>query len=52
MQEGGGVTNPGGVLGKGRCSAEGHGLVGNVGRRWMAGLDDLRGRSFPTIMIL
>lgn len=26
-----------------RCCTEGHGLVGNIGGRWVVGLDDLRG---------
>ena len=26
-----------------RCCSEGHSLVGNIGDRWMVGLDDLRG---------
>jgi len=36
------VTIPGGVSGKGRCSFEGHGLVGNTGGSWTGGLDNLR----------
>ena len=26
-----------------RCCTEGHGLVGNIGDKWMIGLGDLRG---------
>jgi len=26
-----------------RCGIQGHGLAGNIGGRWMVGLDDLRG---------
>ncbi len=37
-QEGGGVTDPGGVQGTfGRC-VEGHGLVRTIGDGWMVGL--------------
>jgi len=43
----GGVTNPGGVQGTCRCCAEGRGLVGNIGRRWMIGLDGLEGLFQP-----
>ena len=42
-QGGGGVTDSGGVQETCRCCTEGHGLVGNIGDRWMVGLDDLRG---------
>ena len=42
-QEGGGVTNPGGIQDMFRCCTEGCGLVGNIGDRWTVGLDDLRG---------
>ena len=41
-QADGGVTVPGGVQEMFRCCSEGDGLVGNIGDRWMAGLDDLR----------
>jgi len=30
-----------------RCGTEGLGLVGNIGGRWMVGLDDLRGLFYP-----
>jgi len=30
-----------------RCCAEGRGLVGNIGERWMVGLDDLGGLFQP-----
>ena len=46
-QGGGGVTIPGGAQEKFRCCTEGHGLVGNIGDRWMVGLDDLRGLFQP-----
>ena len=36
----------GGVQEMFRCT-EGHGLVGNIGYRWMAGLDDLTGLYQP-----
>ena len=42
----GGVTIPGGVQETFRCS-EGHGLVGDIGGRWMVGLDGLGGLSQP-----
>ena len=46
-QEGGGVTDPGGVQGTfGRC-VEGHGLVRAIGDRWTVGLDDLGGLFQP-----
>lgn len=38
----GGVTFPGVVQEKCRCGTQGHGLVGNISGRWMAGVDDLR----------
>ena len=41
-QADGGVTVPGGVQEMFRCCSEGRGLVGYIGDRWMAGLDDLR----------
>jgi len=34
---------PGGVQGTFRYCTEGPGLVGNVGDRWMVGVDDLGG---------
>ena len=37
------VTIFGGVQEMFRCCTVGHGLVGNVGDRWMVGLDHLRG---------
>ena len=43
---GGGVTDPGGPQATFRCT-EGHGLVGDIGDRWMVGLDDLRGLFQP-----
>ena len=42
-QEGGGVTIPGCVQEMFSCCTEGHCLVGNVGDRWMVGVDDLKG---------
>ena len=42
-QGGSGVTITGGVQETFRCCTEGHGLVGNIGDRWMAGLDCLTG---------
>ena len=42
-QGGGGVIIPGAVQKAFRCCTEGCGLVGNVGDRWMVGLDDLGG---------
>ena len=30
-----------------RCCTNGHGLVGNIGDRWIVGLDDLGGRVQP-----
>jgi len=36
-----GVTITGGVQEIFGCCTEGHGLVGNIGGRWMVGLDDL-----------
>jgi len=44
---GGGVTVPGGVQEPFRCCTEGRSLVGNIGNRWMVGLDDLRGLFQP-----
>ena len=44
---GGGVTVPGGVQETFECCTEGRGLVGNIGDRWMAGLDGLRGLFQP-----
>jgi len=46
-QGGCGVTNPGGVQEAFRCCTEGHSLVGNIGDRWTAGLDDLTGLFQP-----
>ena len=46
-QGGGGVTVPGGVQGTFRHCTEGRGLVGNIGDRWMIGLDDLGGLFQP-----
>ena len=43
----GGVTKPGGVQGTSRCCAEGRGLVGNIGGRWVVGLDGLGGLFQP-----
>ena len=40
-QESGVVTLSGDVQGKGRCSTQEQGLVGNAGGRWMSGLDIL-----------
>ena len=42
-QGGGGVTNTRGVQEMFRYCTEGHGLVKNIGNRWTAGLDNLRG---------
>ena len=42
-QGGDGVTVPGGVKETCRCFSKGHGLVGNIGGRWLVGLDDLSG---------
>ena len=42
-QGGGRVTIPEGVQETWRCNTEGHSLVGNIGARWMVGLDDLSG---------
>jgi len=39
VQECGGVTVFGGV--RETCGTEGHGLEGNIGGKWMIGLDDL-----------
>ena len=44
---GGGVTNSAGVQAMLRCCTEGHGLVGNIGGRWMIGMDDLGGLFQP-----
>ena len=44
---GDGVTVPGGVQEMFRCCTEGHDLVVNIGDRWMAGVDDLRGLFRP-----
>ena len=33
---------PGGVQEMCRCSTKKHGLVGNIGGRWVIGLDDLK----------
>ena len=41
------MKHSGGVQGMCRCGIEGHGLVENIGRRWMARLDDLRGLFQP-----
>ena len=41
-QGGGGAIVPGGVQ-TFTCCTEGYGLVGNIGDRWTAGLDDLGG---------
>jgi len=41
-QEGGGVTVPGSAQETHRCGTEGCGLVGDIGDRWMVGLDDLK----------
>ena len=46
-QEGGAVIIPRGVQEMFRCCTEGHGLVGNIGDRWMVGLDDHRGLFQP-----
>jgi len=42
-QGGDGVTVPVGVKETCRCFSKGHGLVGNIGGRWLVGLDDLSG---------
>ena len=42
-QGGAGVTIPSGVQEKFRCCTKGHGSVGNIGRSWVAGLNDLGG---------
>ena len=44
---GGEVTVPGGVQGTFSCCTMAHGLVGNIGGRWMVGLDDLGGLFQP-----
>lgn len=41
------VTDTGGVQELFRCGTEGHGLLGNIGGRWMVGLDDPGGRFLP-----
>ena len=41
-QGGGGVTVPGGVQETFRYCIEEHGSMGNIGERWMVGLDDPR----------
>ena len=41
-QGGGGVTVSGGVQETFRCCTKEHSLVGDIGDRWMVGLDDLR----------
>ena len=46
-QGGGEVTVPGGIQGTFRCCTEGHGLMGNIGGRWMVELDDLGGLFQP-----
>lgn len=46
-QGGGGITVPGRVEEMFRCCTEGPALVGNIGGRWMAGLDDLE--VFPNL---
>ena len=43
----GGVTTPGGVPETWGCGTGGRGFVGNIGDRWMFGLDDLRGLFQP-----
>ena len=40
---GGGVTDPGDVQERFGCCTERHGLVGNIGDKWMVELDELRG---------
>ena len=40
-QEGGRVTNPGGIQGMFRHCVEGHVLVRTVGDGWMVGMDEL-----------
>ena len=44
---GAGVTVSGSVQETFTCCTEGHGLVENVGDRWMVGLDDFRGLLQP-----
>jgi len=46
-QGGSGVTASGGVQEMHRCGTWGRGLVGNIGDRWMVGLDDLGGLFEP-----
>ena len=46
-QRGGGVTNSGDSQETFRRCTEGHGLVGNIGDRWMVGLDSLEGLFQP-----
>jgi len=46
-QGGDGVTMPGRAQETCRCGTEGCGLGGNVGSRWLVGLDDLRGLFQP-----
>ena len=46
-QGGGGVTVSGGVQEMWRCGTWRRGLVGNIGGRWMVGLDDLGGLFQP-----
>ena len=46
-QGGGELILPGGFREAFRCCTEGHNLVGNIGDRWMAGLDDLVGLFQP-----
>ena len=46
-QRGSGVTDPGGVQETWRCCTEGHSLVGNIGDKWIVGLDDLGGLFQP-----
>jgi len=41
-QGGGEITVPGGCQAACRCGTWGHGLVGNIDGRWIAGVDDLR----------
>jgi len=43
----GGVTDPAGVQEMFRCCTEGYGSVGNIGGRWMVGLEDLGGLFQP-----
>jgi len=40
-QGAGGIAVPGGVQETFRCCTERHSLVGNIGDKWMVGLDDL-----------